>query len=245
MNKFPFFVGNLAACVVPGTERRRHTRAYVNMFFFYGTISRFIRHTFGQRVKSIKFIRQFTLGRVVFLVNEKYYVKIFRDVSNARLRDHAFLMDWVVRNISVKTCGRPIAIPRIHVARRAPMYACPRVAGRHLDTFTKAEILQNKEKIEKQVANIINALQSIDVGKIPNNSRFMNSMQSRTPERPAPPRPVLAHFDLNINNFLFDDDLNICAVIDWDTLSIAQNPETDMTIFNKYWSRFMMGLSLK
>ena len=52
------------------------------------------------------------------------------------------------------------------------------------------------------------------------------------------PKPVLAHFDLNESNLFFDKDINIIGVIDWDTLSIAKNPETDMNVFMLFWNRF-------
>jgi len=222
--------------MVHGTENRRRVRAYINLFFFYPIIYRFIRYSFGENIRSIKFVRQRTLGRVVYLVNNKYFVKIFRDVSNRRLKDFEFISNYVRPYIGVR-------VPRVVVAPNAPMYACRKVPGRHIDTFDADEILKNRKKIEKQVLNIIAQLQSIDINKIPDADRFLDSMQTRTREKSiVPPRPVLAHFDLNETNVLFDDDLNICSVIDWDTLSIAQNPETDWQIFMKYWKPFVQSL---
>ena len=246
--KIPFFVGNLLACVVPGSRRRMYTRAYVNRVLFYPIICRFIRREFGVRVRSIKFIRQITLGRIVFLVNGEYYVKVFRDVSNLRLRDYAFLVRYVQREFAAKASVRNISIPDVVVAAHAPMYASPRVAGRHLNTFAPDVILENQDKIKTQAFAIIDALTSIDANKIPNKERFATSMQSHSAEKPyvpgefsptPPNHPVLAHFDLNRTNCLFDDDLNIVSVIDWDGLSIAKNPDSDKHIFMKYWLPFI------
>ena len=39
-------------------------------------------------------------------------------------------------------------------------------------------------------------------------------------------------------NFLFDDDLNIVSAIDWDAISIANNPETDWRIFMRFWNQY-------
>ncbi len=232
MHKLPFYVGNLAANLVPGSQRRTRVRAAVNLFFFRPQIRRAIREIFGERVKTIKFIRQHTLGRVVYLVNDKYFVKIFRDVSHSELKNFEFLNGYVADRLNV-------AMPRVIVPRRGSVYVCERISGRHIESFSPAEILKNAEKIQRQVFAIIDELQRIDVNKIPNKSRFMTSMQARTPEKPGPHREVLGHFDLNETNLFFDDDMNVCAVIDWDTLSIAQNPETDKQIFMKYWNRYL------
>lgn len=235
MHKLPFYIGNLAANLVPGSQRRTHVRAAVNLFFFRPQIRRAIREMFGEKVKTIKFIRQHTLGRVVYLVNDKYFVKIFRDVSHSELKNFEFLNDYVANRLN-------ISMPRVIVPRRGSVYVCERISGRHIESFSNAEILKNAEKIQRQVFAIIDELQRIDVNKIPNKSRFMTSMQARTPEKPAPHREVLAHFDLNETNLFFDNDMNVCAVIDWDTLSIAQNPETDKQIFMKYWNRYISNL---
>lgn len=236
--KVPFYLGNFFACFVPGTERRRHTRAYVNLLLFYPAIRRFIRRAYGERIQSIKFIRQISLGRVVFLVNGKYFVKIFRDVTNARLKDHEFLL-----NYAIKQLGKDSLIIPIVVAKHVPMYACEKVSGEHVYEFPPEKIIKNNAKIKKQVFSIIDALQKIDVSKIPNNARFMYSMQKkRTRELPGGEKQVLAHFDMNTSNFLFDENMNICAVIDWDTLSIAQNNETDKRVFLKHWDPFIVRM---
>lgn len=238
--KIPFYVGNILSCFVPGSARRHKTRAYVNRVLFYLPIRHFICRTFGERVYSIKFVRQVTLGRVVFMVNDKYFVKVFRDVTNKRLRDHEFLVKYLIAEFAKNPKMRNIAIPDVIVAPHAPMYVSPRVAGHHLNTFAPELILKNKDKIQSQAFEIIDALTSIDVNKIPGWGRFAVSMQNHTAEKPcASPRAVLAHFDLNRTNCLFDDDLNIIAVIDWDSLSVANNPDTDKDIFMKYWTPFI------
>ena len=89
-----------------------------------------------------------------------------------------------------------------------------------------------------QVTDIIKQIQSIKIKSVPGWERFVFSMQpERTREKPCDSgHEVFAHFDLNTTNFLFDDKLNIIGVIDWDTLSVANNPETDWDIFMKYWN---------
>lgn len=232
MSKLPFYIGNFVACFVPGSKNRAHCRASINLFLYYPKIVAFIRNTFGQRVTSVKFIRQRTLNRVVCLVNNKYYVKIFRDVTHAQLKNFEFIANYIRPYISV-------TIPRVIVDRRAPMYVCEKIPGHPIDDFKRADVLRHEAKIHAQVFKIIDELQSIDVNAIPDNNRFNDSMQTRTIELPTKtPRRVLGHFDLNETNLFFDDDLNVCAVIDWDTLSIANNPETDKRIFLKYWNRY-------
>ena len=232
MSKIPFYIGNLAACFVPGSKNRAHCRASVNLFLYRPKINAFIKQTYGERVHHIKFIRQRTLNRVVCLVNDKYYVKIFRDVTNTQLKNFEFIANYVRTYIGV-------TIPRVIVDDRMPMYVCEKIAGRAIDDFNPSDVIKNEKKIHTQVKEIIAQLQSIDVDAIPDNSRFNDSMQTRTIEQPAAhPRRVLGHFDLNETNLFFDDDLNVCAVIDWDTLSIANNPDTDWRIFTKYWNRY-------
>lgn len=232
MSKIPFYIGNLAACFVPGSARRARTRGAVNLMLYRPKIAAFIKREFGEKLVSIRFVRQRTLNRVVCLVNDKYYVKIFRDVTNARLRDFVFLVNYVRPYINVE-------IPAVFVDAHCPMYASPKISGRHIEEFSADELMKNNDKIQSQVRDIISQLQSIDVAAIPDNERFMTSMQFRTPELPCDnPRRVLAHFDLNESNLFFDDDMNITAVIDWDTLSIANNPDTDWRIFLKWWNLF-------
>jgi hypothetical protein len=226
-------MGNIIACFVPGTDNRRKVRSWAVLNAARRTIKRFIREAYGEKMDSIVPVRQITLNRVVYLVNDKYYVKVFRNVTNKQLKDFEFLTDYVQRRISVK-------MPKVVVDKKAPIYSCKRVNGRSIYSFAKEEVLQHEKKLMKQLDAIIAELQSIDVKKIPHYERYMDSMQLRTKEKPAAhEKMVLAHFDLNESNFLYDGRMNIVAIIDWDTLSIAKNGDTDKTIFMKYWRQYM------
>lgn len=232
MHKIVFFISNFISYFIYGTENRRVWRGRVNICLFYPSIRRFIKQAYGEKVKSIKFIRQRTLNRMVCMVNNKYYIKVFRNVSVQQLKDFEFLNNYVEQRLKVK-------IPHIVADNKIPMYACEHLDGKLITEFDKSYVLENDQKVLKQIHGIIGQLQRIKVDEIPNKERFFNSMQLRTKEEPCRhPKQVLAHFDLNELNFLFDDNLNICAVIDWDTLSIANNPSTDTTIFLKYWNAY-------
>ena len=233
MHTVPFFIGNTLACLVPGSERRARFRGKINLFLFRPWIARFIKREYGERVRTLRFVRQRTLNRVVGIVNDKYYVKIFRNVTNQQIRDFVFLMNTIRPAIRVN-------IPRVVVDKKLPMYACESNPGREIDTFDKAFVLKNEKHIFDQIHDIINQLQSVDVEKIPNNERFLTNMQNRRyPELPCTGcHRVLGHFDMNLTNFLFDDKLNIISAIDWDALSIANNPDTDWLIFMRFWNQY-------
>lgn len=233
MYKIPFEFGNLLACFVPGNKRRARVRGWVNVILFRPFIMSFVRRTYGIKPKSVRFVRQKTLNRIVCVVDEKYYVKIFRNVTVKKLQDFKFLMDFIRTYISVE-------IPVIFVSKHIPMYVSEKIPGRNVREFDKNLILNNENKIVSQVKNVIQELQKIQISQIPNNERFVFSMQpERSVEKPCErPHQVLAHFDMNETNFLFDDDLNLLGVIDWDTISIAQNPDTDFNIFSKHWTRY-------
>lgn len=231
-----FFAGNLMACFVPGTHNRRKVRSWAVLNTTKPAIKRFIREAYGEKVVSIKPVRQITLNRVVYLVNDKYFVKVFRNVTNKQLKNFEFLANYIRRYISVE-------IPKVIVDRKRAIYGCKRVKGRSIYEFSKAEVLKNEKKLLNQLREIIAELQSIDVKKIPNYERYMDSMQLRTKEKPTTAETmVLAHFDLNESNFLYDGEMNIIAIIDWDTLSIAKNADTDMNIFMKYWTKYVKEL---
>lgn len=232
MYKIPFFISNLISCFIYGSKNRQKWRGRINTFLFRPVVVRFVKKTYGVRVKSVRFIRQITLNRMVCVVNDNYFVKIFRNVTLKQLKDFEFLSEYVETRMKVN-------VPHVIVHNKIPMYVCERVAGKSIDEFDSAYVLDNSEKILKQVHAIIRQLQRIKVADIPNSERFMDSLQKRTVEEPChKPKQVLAHFDLNMLNFLFDDELNILSVIDWDTLSVANNPTTDTTIFLKYWNRY-------
>lgn len=233
MYKIPFFISNLISCFIYEKHRRHRWRGRINVALFYPRVARFVRRVYGvKKITSVHFVRQITLNRVVCVVNGRYYVKIFRSVSVEQLKNFEFLLNYVADRIDV-------AVPRIYTHKTIPMYVCDTVAGQDIYDFDKEFVLQNETKLLNQVENIIKQLQSINVDEIPNKDRFLDSMQVRTKEKTAKnPRQVLAHFDLNETNLMFDSDFNVVAVIDWDTLSIANNPQTDMTIFMKYWDRY-------
>ncbi|MCR4917774.1 MAG: hypothetical protein K5912_02395 [Alphaproteobacteria bacterium] len=237
MNKIPFLIGNFFACFVPGSERRSACRGKVNIFFFRFKIAGFIKRVYGEKLHTVKFVRQHTLNRVVCLVNDKYYVKIFRTVSLEQLNNFAFLVNYVRPYISVQ-------IPNIIVDKKIPMYVCEKLDGIGIESFDSKFVLKNEKKFLNQVLKIIKELQSVDVDKIPDNKRFESSMQPRRLDYPEQGmHKVLGHFDLNETNFLFDKDFNIVAVLDWDALSIANNQETDKNIFIKFWNRYKKRVS--
>ena len=230
MNKIPFFIGNLIACFVTNKNRRERVRGYVNLFLFRPCVARFVKSIYGEKIESLKLVRQRTLKRVIFIVNDKYYVKVFRSVSKQSLFDFVELMD-IVRNVI------PVEIPYVVVDKKIPMYACMKNTGRGIHSFDKHFVLKHQAKIHKQVHNIIKQLQTINVDTIPNNERFIRDIQGRC--RLGKPdlncRCVLAHFDMNPSNFLFDDDLNVTAVIDWDNISATYDVDADWQMFNKNW----------
>lgn len=237
MPRIPFYIGNILSCLVPGAKRRARCRGMVNLIADTPEIAVLIKLMFNENLHSIKFVRQHTLNRFVCVVNNKYFVKVFRSVSNKRLKDFAKLNEYVRSRISVN-------MPQVFVAKRDSIIITPRIQGRAITDFPPEQILANQDKIEKQIFEFIDELQSIDVNKIPNKERYLTALQSRTVEMPCDnPRQVLAHFDLNMMNIFFDDDMNLCGIIDWDGLSIASNPETDKTIFLKYWGRFLNGIN--
>ncbi len=240
MNKIPFFIGNLLACFVPNNKRRSRVRGWVNVILFRPWIVSLVRRAYGIKPKKVRFVRQITLNRMSCVVDGMYYVKVFRNVKVKQLNNLKILLDFIRPYISVE-------ISDIVVHKHIPMYVSPKISGHSIYDFDKETVFKNEDKILKQVSKIISELQSIKLDSVPNIQEFKTGVQpERTVERPCDSKhPVLAHFDLNEKNFLFDDDLNIVGIIDWDSVSIAQNPDTDMDIFMKYWghckNRFIRG----
>ena len=234
MSKIPFYIGNFLAIFVPDGARRARVRGNVNATLYAPRIRRFIKRVYGESVKNIKFVRQINLNRVCCVVNDKYYVKLFRNITPMRVKNYKDLMDFIQPRISVR-------MPTIYVDDKMAMYVSEKIPGRNINTFDDATILKNENKIKRQVTDIISEIQNIKLDSIPGVERFMHSLQpERATEPPiSKPNPVLAHFDLNETNLLFDDDMNIIGVIDWDMCSVAKNPDTDMFVFNRFWNRFM------
>lgn len=242
MSKIPFYVGNFLALFVRDGVHRARVRGSVNVALYTPRIKVLIKRIYNERVDSIKFVRQINLNRFVCVVNDKYYVKVFRNITLQRVKEHMELVDMVRPHLD------GITIPDVYVDNNIPMYVCEKISGHPISDFDVDTILKNEEKIKKQVADIITKIQRVDLDSIPNNARFLYGLQpERQPEKPTKgnPKPVLAHFDLNETNLFFDKDMNITGVIDWDTLSIAKNPETDMNVFNLFWGMFKKRITRK
>ena len=233
MFRLPFFIGNFLACFVPGPERRHRVRGWVNVILYYIPIKLFIRRVYGERIKKIRMVRQITLNRMTCVVNDKYYVKVFRNVSVEKLNNYKFLLNIVRPKLKIN-------IPDIYVAKHIAMYVCEKLPGKGIYSFRRSDVLKHEGKIKKQVFDVIKTIQKIPFDSIMNNERFRFSMQpQRTKEKPYHKDvAVLAHFDLNESNLLFDKDFNVQSIIDWDSLSMAKNPNTDKEIFLKYWNRY-------
>ncbi|MBR2285953.1 MAG: phosphotransferase [Alphaproteobacteria bacterium] len=233
MSKIPFYIGNFVTMFVPDGARRARVRGNINRVLYTPRIKRFIRRTYHVRVKTIRFVRQINLNRVCLVVNDKYYVKLFRNITPERVKNYKKLTDFVAKHISVR-------IPVVHADNKMAMYVTEKIPGRGINDFDAATILKNEPKIKKQVANIIKEIQAIKIESIPHHENYMHSLQPERATEPKTdtPHPVLAHFDLNETNFLFDDDMNIIGIIDWDMCSVAMNPETDMFVFNRFWNRY-------
>jgi len=234
MSRIPFYIGNFLALFVRDSGRRSRVRGGVNVALYTPRIKHFIRRVYNVETKSIKFVRQINLNRVCCVVNDKYYVKLFRNITVERVKNYKELMDFIQPRISV-------TMPTIHADNHMAMYVSEKIPGRSINTFDCKTILKNEDKIKAQVSDIIQEIQNIKITDIPNCRRFMHSLQPERASEPPieKPQPVLAHFDLNETNLLFDDNMNICGVIDWDMCSIAKNPDTDMFVFTKFWTRFI------
>ena len=243
MSRIPFYIGNVVTWFVPDGGRRARVRGAINIMLYSPRIKRLIKRVYHEKTNNIKFVRQINLNRFVCVVNDKYYVKVFRNISLERVKEHKFLVDFVRKFLDV-------TVPDMYVDTHIPMYVCEKIKGRPIGTFDAETILRNEDKIKTQIANIIAQIQKIDIHSIPNYERFWFGIQpERQPEKPIKGSkkvtPVLAHFDLNETNLFFDDDMNIIGIVDWDTLSIAKNPETDMNVFNLFWNMFRPGLIKK
>lgn len=233
MYKIPFYLSGFVSYFVPGRYRRRRVRGTINVFLFYIPIARFIRRIYGVKTKKIRFVRQVSMNRITCVVNDRYYVKIFRDVSVKQLNDYKFLLNFIRPHLSVN-------IPDVFVADYIPMYVADRLPGKDLRDFDKSLIMKNEKKIKTQVLNMIKEMQAIPVKSIPENERFLFTLQQkRTKEKIKIGRnSVLAHLDLNASNLLMDKDLNVISVVDWDSLSIVSNPQIDKDSFENLWNIF-------
>ena len=225
---------------VPDGARRARVRGNINRVLYTPRIKRFIWRTYHVRVKTIKFIRQINLNRVCLMVNDKYYVKLFRNITPERVQNYKKLTDFVAKHINIR-------IPTVHADDKMAMYVTEKIAGHGINDFDAATILKNESKIKEQVVDIIKQIQAIKIESIPHHENYTHSLQPERATEPETdkPHPVLAHFDLNETNLLFDDDMNIIGIIDWDMCSVAMNPETDMFVFNRFWNRYKNSRKFK
>lgn len=231
MYKIPFYIGSIVSWFVPGKTNRQYARGNVNVFFFYMPIARFIKRTYGVRARTIRLVRQVTTGRMTCVVNNRYYVKVFRDVSVKQLNDYKFLLNFIRPHLHVE-------IPNIFVAKHIPMYVADKLPGTDLRKFGKEQVVKHERKIKSQIFKMIDDMQNIPLKSIPNNERFLTPLQ---PQRHGPKsyqmskNSVLAHQDLNASNLLLDDKFNVASVVDWDSLSIIPDADKDRKHFENLW----------
>ena len=230
----PFYISNFLSCFVAGKSARHRFRGAMNSFLYRPSVAHFVKQTFGDKTHDVKFVRQHTMGRCVCVVNDEYFVKIFRNMSGARLKNFEFLVNYVARKMDIK-------IPRVYIAKNNHMYVTKKANGFSIYDFDKKFVVKHEKKILAQVDNIISQLQSIDVKKLPDANRFSVALEATSknikPE-PITSESVLSHGDLNVRNFLFDKNLNICGLIDFDGMRITNNRKYDKNVFIKYWNRY-------
>ena len=229
--KIPFYIGGVVSWFVFGRYNRRRVRGNINVLLYHFQIAKFIKQTYGEKTKKIRLVRQVSMNRMTCIVNDRYYVKIFRDVNVSQLNNFKFLLDFVQPHLSV-------LIPKIFVAQNIPMYVADKLPGKVLRDFDKKLIMKNEMKIKKQIIKMIDDMQNISVKKIPEPERFLSGLQEKQNHKniKIDDSCVLAHQDLNASNFLLDDKLNLVSVVDWDSLSIVPNRNIDRQGFEKLWT---------
>ena len=131
MYKIPFFIGNLIACFVPNNKRRSRVRGWVNVILFRPWVVALVRRTYGIRPKHVRFVRQITLNRMSCVVDDKYYVKVFRNADVNKLHNLKKLLDFIRPHISVE-------ISDIVVHKHIPMYV-------RADLFSSLACTEKKE----------------------------------------------------------------------------------------------------
>lgn len=234
MTGLPFLISNFMACFVRSSKQRHKLRGSVNFFLYKRFAARIVSKIFNTPIETVKFVRQHTPSRFVCVVNDKYFVKIFKRMSKTKLKNFEFLVNYIIKFMDVK-------IPKVYIANDGHAYITEKIPGVSIYAFEKEFVLKHEEKILAQVDKIISQLQSIDVRKIQNPKRFCVALEStskKTKPEPITDESVLAHLDMNVRNFLFDEDLNICGLIDFDSLCITNNRAKDKEIFTKYWERY-------
>ena len=234
MITLPFYISNILAGFVKTQAKRHLLRGRVNSFFYTPTMMKFIKETYGEKTENVKFVRQHTPSRFVSVINNKYFIKVFKHNMGSRLKDFEFLVNYVRDFMDVP-------IPKVYVSKNNHMYVTEMLDGFSIHYFDKEFVLKHEEKIINQVKKIISQLQSINVHKIPDAERFQSPLEKtdkKIQTEKLTPESVLAHNDMNVRNFLFDKDLNICGLIDFDGLSITNDKNKDMQIFMKYWQQY-------
>ena len=217
------------------SQPKRHAlRGHVNAFLYTPTMTRLIKKIYGVKTYNVKFVRQHTPNRCVCVINDRYFIKIFKKNMGNRLANFEFLVNYVREKM-------PVVIPKVFAAENKHMYVTELIKGKSIYDFDVAFVLKNEEKILKNVSKIISDLQSINVHEIPDNERFCVALESPSKNvkiEPITNESVLSHGDMNLRNFMFDDDLNICGLIDFDGMRITNDKNKDMRNFMKYWNRY-------
>lgn len=234
MTGLPFYISNFLACFVRNSDKRHEIRGKINFFLYKRFAGHVVNKIFKESINDVKFVRQHTPSRFVCVVNDKYYVKIFKNMSKKRLENFEYLVNYIIKFMDVN-------IPKVYISTDGHTYITPKIPGFSIYAFEKELVLKNEEKILAQVDKIILQLQSIDINKLKNPERFCVALEStskKVKREHITNDSVLAHLDLNIRNFLFDKDLNICGLIDFDSLCIINNKNQDKQNFMKYWERY-------
>ena len=229
--KLSFIFGVIVSAPIRNSRIRRRIRGKINLFILRPYIRRFMKREYGIKINSLSFVRQQSLNRVVGLVNDKYFVKIFRNISVKRIQDFAELMGIVENSLSV-------TVPHIVADDKIAMFSYEKIDGVDINEFDKSRIQRDKKRLFTQVQDIIAQLQSINVRRIPQFDRFLTDIYSQKYGNPTVRSTslTLGHFDVNLGNFLYDKNMNITSVIDWDTIAITDDVDACWGVFMRYWN---------
>ena len=86
MSGLPFLISNILAGFVKNQDARHKLRGAVNCFLYTPSMERFIKKQFGEKTNTVKYVRQHTPSRCVCVINNKYFIKIFKhDMRTQRL----------------------------------------------------------------------------------------------------------------------------------------------------------------
>lgn len=231
--RLSFFIGYVLSSVIRDTQRRRRFRGTFNLICLRPFIARFMKREYGIKIKTLKYVRQQSLNRVVGIVNDKYYVKIFRKIPVKRVQNFAKLMSVIEKTVSVK-------INHVVADNKLAMYSYKKIDGMDIHRFEKEFVIKHKTKLFNQIKKIIQEIQSIDVQSVPSEERFVYDMHFEKHGNPSDIKKcVFGHFDMNFGSFLFDKNLNIVALLDWDTIAITDELDGDWNKFMRYWGAYI------